>query len=205
MDQFELQSFRVLPVVTAWDVDKTVELARALLKGGMSAIEITLRTPAALDAMAAVRSDVPAMRVAAGTVTTAQELSQVADLGVKLALSPGCTESLLAAAAEAPLNFIPGVATASEVMCAQDHGVKVCKLFPATVLGGIDLLKALSGPFPDMLFCPTGGLNRSNFREFLALQNVVCCGGSWMASSELVENARWSEIEELAREAMSVH
>ena len=205
MDETRLRSFRVLPVVTAHDVGKTVELAKALLNGGMGAIEITLRTPAALQAMEAVRSDVPAMQVAAGTVTNLQELEQVVDLGIDLALSPGCTAPLLAAAAAAPLTFIPGVATASEVMLAKDHGMHVCKLFPATVVGGISMLKALSGPFPDMQFCPTGGLNRDNFRDFLALPNVVCCGGSWMVSSDLVDNTRWDEIEDLAREAMSTH
>lgn len=204
MKQIDLQAYRVLPVVTAHDVDNTVALARVLLRGGMKAIEITLRTPAAMQAIAAVRSEVPGMEVAAGTVTNVEELERVIDAGVGLALSPGCTEPLLAAAAAAPVAFVPGVATASEIMRAKDHGMTVCKLFPASVLGGIGLLKALGGPFPDIRFCPTGGLTRDNFRDFLALPNVVCCGGSWMVSSELVDNARWADIEQLAAEAMSV-
>lgn len=203
MEQHNLSAYRVLPVVTARDVDSTVALSRALLAGGMGAIEITLRTPAAMDAIAAVRQELPQMLVAAGTVTTPEELDKVVAAGVSLALSPGATDRLLAAAAEAPLQFIPGVASASDVMRAVDYGVTVCKLFPATVLGGQAMLKALAGPFPDMRFCPTGGLSPDNFRDFLALPNVVCCGGSWMVAGDLVDNGRWDEIERLAREAMS--
>lgn len=193
----------MLPVVTATDVESTLALSRALLAGGMGAIEITLRTPAAMDAIRAVKEALPDMLVAAGTVTTPHELEQVVSAGVSMALSPGATDPLLEAAVEAPLQFIPGVASASDVMRAVDHGIGVCKLFPATVLGGQAMLKALAGPFPEMRFCPTGGLNPDNFRDFLALPNVVCCGGSWMVSAELVGNQRWDDIEQLAREAMS--
>ncbi len=203
MCEHKLSDLRVLPVVTARDVDSTVALSRALLAGGMRAIEITLRTPAAMDAIVAVKEALPEMLVAAGTVTNTRELEQVVAANVSLALSPGATDELLATAADAPLQFIPGVASASDVMRAMDYGVKVCKLFPATVLGGQSMLKALAGPFPNMRFCPTGGLNPDNFRNFLALPNVVCCGGSWMVSAELVDNERWNEIEQLAREAMS--
>ncbi|RLQ22661.1 bifunctional 4-hydroxy-2-oxoglutarate aldolase/2-dehydro-3-deoxy-phosphogluconate aldolase [Seongchinamella sediminis] len=203
MQEHNLASFRVLPVVTARDVASTVALSRALLAGGMRAIEITLRTEAALDAIAAVREEVPEMLVAAGTVTNPGELDQVVAAGVTLALSPGATDRLLAAATEAPLQFIPGVASASDVMRAMDHGMAVCKLFPATVVGGASMLKALGGPFPTMKFCPTGGLGADNFRDFLALPNVVCCGGSWMVTADLVDNGRWDDIERLAREAMS--
>ena len=150
--QKKLLASRVLPVVTAGNVSSTVQLARALQGGGMTTIEITLRT----------------------------------------------------AAAE-PLDFVPGVASASEVMNAMDHGFSICKLFPATTLGGESILKSLGGPFPDVLFFPTGGLNLTNYRQFLALPNVICCGGSWMVAAELVDNGRWDEIEELAREAMPEH
>lgn len=203
MQEHNLAEFRVLPVVTARDAASTVALSRALLAGGMRAIEITLRTEAALDAIAAVREEVPEMLVAAGTVTNPDELEQVVEAGVTLALSPGASDRLLAAAVEAPLQFIPGVASASDVMRAMDHGMAVCKLFPATVVGGQAMLKALGGPFPGMQFCPTGGLGPQNFRDFLALPNVVCCGGSWMVAADLVDNERWDEIERLAREAMS--
>jgi 2-dehydro-3-deoxyphosphogluconate aldolase/(4S)-4-hydroxy-2-oxoglutarate aldolase len=200
--QEKLRASRVLPVVTAKSVGSTVQLARALQRGGMTAIEITLRTPAAMDAIVAVKQEVPGLLVAAGTVTTPTELARVVHAGVELALSPGATSELLKAAADAPLDFVPGVASASEVMNALDHGFSICKLFPATTLGGESMLKSLGGPFPDVLFCPTGGLNPANYRQFLALPNVICCGGSWMVSADLVNNGRWDEIEELAREAM---
>lgn len=199
----ELRTSRVLPVVTATDVASTVDLARALQRGGMQAIEITLRTPAALEAIVEVQQQVPEIAVAAGTVNTPADLERVVAAGVKLALSPGATPALLAAAAAAPLDFIPGVASSSEIMQAQEHGFSIFKLFPAATLGGVAMLKALGGPFPDVRFCPTGGLNPDNFRQFLALPNVVCCGGSWMVSAELVDNGRWNEIETLAREAMT--
>lgn len=200
--QGKLRASRVLPVVTAKDVSSTVQLARALHRGGMTAIEITLRTAAAMDAIISVKQEVPGLLIAAGTVTTPTELAQVVDAGVELALSPGATPALLEAAADAPLDFVPGVASASEVMNALDHGFSICKLFPATTLGGESMLKSLGGPFPDVLFCPTGGLNPKNYRQFLALPNVICCGGSWMATADLVDNGRWDDIERLAREAM---
>jgi len=196
---------RVLPVVTAHDVDSTVALAGALHRGGMTAIEITLRTPAALDAIAAVRSQVPGIMVAAGTVNTPEDINRVVDAGVELALSPGSTPELLAAAAAAPLDFIPGIASASDIMQGQAHGFSIFKLFPAVTLGGVAMLKSLGGPFPDIRFCPTGGLGPDNFRQFLALPNVICCGGSWMVSAELVDNGRWADIEALARAAMTVN
>lgn len=198
-----LSEYRVLPVITARNVGATVDLAHALWAGGMRAIEITLRSPHALDCVNAVRAGLPDMQVAVGTVTTCRQLQEVVDAGVSLALSPGATPSLLAAAAKAPLTFIPGVATASEIMQAKDYGMTVCKLFPATVLGGVAALKALAGPFPEARFCPTGGLNAANFRQFLALPNVVCCGGSWMVPADMVDNARWDDITQLAREAMA--
>jgi len=201
--QEKLLASRVLPVVTAVNVNSTVQLARALARGGMTAIEITLRTAAAMDAIIAVKQEVPELLVAAGTVNTPAQLEQVVDAGVELALSPGATRALLEAAADAPLDFVPGVASASEVMNALNHGFSICKLFPAMTLGGESMLKSLGGPFPDVLFCPTGGLNPSNYRQFLALPNVICCGGSWMATADLVDNGRWDDIEELAREAMS--
>jgi 2-dehydro-3-deoxyphosphogluconate aldolase / (4S)-4-hydroxy-2-oxoglutarate aldolase len=198
-----LQACRVLPVVTATDVESTVRLAQALQCGGMTAIEITLRTPAALDSIRAVREQVPGMLVAAGTVTNTAELDQVLAAGVTMALSPGSTGSLLRAAAAADIDFVPGIASASEVMQGMDHGFEVFKLFPAVTLGGLAMLKSLAGPFPQLQFCPTGGLSPGNFREFLALPNVICCGGSWMVAPNLVDNGSWDEIEALAREAMA--
>lgn len=198
-----LQKCRVLPVVTAAGVESTVALARALQSGGMAAIEITLRSAAALDSIRAVKAEVPGLRVAAGTVTNPAELERAIDAGASLVLSPGATPALLRAAAEAGVDFVPGVATASEVMRGLDHGFAIFKLFPAEAVGGLAMLKSLAGPFPRARFCPTGGLHPGNFRDYLALPNVICCGGSWMVGSELVDNGKWSEIEALAREAMA--
>lgn len=198
-----LQECRVLPVVTARDPESTVQLALAVQRGGMRAIEITLRTDSALDSIRAVREQVPELLVAAGTVTTPAELEQALDSGVSVALSPGATPRLLAAARESGLAFIPGVASASEVMQGMDHGFETFKLFPAETVGGRAMLRSLAGPFPNIRFCPTGGLNPANFRDYLALPNVICCGGSWMVGPELVDNANWNEIEALARQAMA--
>ncbi len=198
-----LRHCRVLPVITAGAVDSTVELARALSRGGMTAVEITLRTPAALDAIRAVCAEVPGLLVAAGTVTRPSELDDALAAGAGLLVSPGATPALLAAAASAGVDFLPGVATASEVMQGLEAGFSIFKLFPAAAAGGLALLKGFAGPFPQVRFCPTGGLGPDNFRQYLALPNVICCGGSWMVGRELVDNGRWHDIEALAREAMA--
>lgn len=203
MDHSLLSSFRVLPVVTAIDADVTVQLARTLLAGGMKAIEITLRTAAALDAIRAVKQQVPDIQVAAGTVTNPAELAAAQDAGADFFVSPGSTPQLLEAAGRMGVDFVPGVATASEVMMGLDHGFSAFKLFPACAAGGIPLLKSLAGPYPDVRFCPTGGLTPDNFRDFLDLPNVICCGGSWMVADALVRDGNWSEIERLAAEAMA--
>jgi 2-dehydro-3-deoxyphosphogluconate aldolase/(4S)-4-hydroxy-2-oxoglutarate aldolase len=199
----QLRACRVLPVITATDAAATVQLSRTLQRGGMRAVEITLRTPAALESLAAVKAEVPGLLVAAGTVTNPRELDQALTAGADLVLSPGSTAALLSAAAERGATLVPGVATASEVMQGLDHGLDTFKLFPASALGGIPLLKSLAGPFPGVMFCPTGGLNPGNFRDYLALPNVVCCGGSWMVTSDLLASGDWERIEALAAEAMA--
>lgn len=203
MDLSTLQACKVLPVVTATDVETTVQLARALQRGGMSAIEITLRTGAALESIRAVREALPGMLVAAGTVTDRAQLESVLAAGAGLVISPGATPDLLQAAVAAGADFIPGVATASELMQGLEQGFTLFKLFPAEAVGGRTLLRSLAGPFPQARFCPTGGLNPGNFREYLALPNVICCGGSWMVAADLVDNGKWDEISALAREAMA--
>jgi 2-dehydro-3-deoxyphosphogluconate aldolase/(4S)-4-hydroxy-2-oxoglutarate aldolase len=203
MDQALLERCRVLPVITATDVESTVQLTRTLLSGGMAAVEITLRTEAGLDSIRAVKDQVPEILVAAGTVTNPSELEAAVNAGADFCVSPGLTEQLLRASSEAGVDFVPGVATASEVMLGMDYGYTTFKLFPAVAAGGINLLKSLGGPYPQVKFCPTGGLTPQNFREFLALPNVVCCGGSWMVADKLIQSGQWTEIERLAREAMS--
>jgi 2-dehydro-3-deoxyphosphogluconate aldolase/(4S)-4-hydroxy-2-oxoglutarate aldolase len=197
-----LADYRVLPVITANDVDGVVRLSRALLSGGMRAVEITLRTDAALEAIAAVSETLPGLAVAAGTVTNPSELQAAIDAGADFHVSPGLTPGLLASARESGVDLLPGVVTPSEIMLGMEYGLSCFKLFPAVPVGGIALLKALAGPFPGLAFCPTGGLNPENFRDFLALGNVVCCGGSWMVAPELVRGQAWERIEELAAQAM---
>jgi 2-dehydro-3-deoxyphosphogluconate aldolase/(4S)-4-hydroxy-2-oxoglutarate aldolase len=204
MNRKFLTDSRVLPVVTVRDVNSVVELARSLAAGGMKAIEVTLRTAEALDGIRAIKSEVPDMTIAAGTVTNPVELQSAIDAGADFHLSPGMTPNLLQAAREAQVYLVPGVATASEVMTGMEYGLDTFKLFPAVPLGGIDVLKSLGGPFPQIMFCPTGGLNPGNYLDFLALDNVLCCGGSWMVSDTLVAGEQWAKIEQLARSAMTV-
>ena len=200
----QLAACKVLPVVTAHDVDTTVALAHALARAGMTAIEITLRTEAAIDSLRAVKEAVPQLVVAAGTVTNARDVQRAVSAGADFCVSPGISAALLEAAAAENVRFLPGVATASEILLGMAHGIDIFKLFPAVPVGGVELLKAFRGPFPAIRFCPTGGLTRDNLPHFLALPNVICCGGSWMVSDALVRAGDWEQIERLARDAMSV-
>ncbi len=197
-----LQESRVLPVITPGEVAATVQLCRTLAAAGMRAVELTLRSETALDVMRAVAVEVPGLRVAAGTVLSQAQLDQVQEAGAAFAVSPGATPALYHAARAAGLPLLPGVATASEVMAGLEQGLDCFKLFPASVLGGRELLAALAGPFPEVSFCPTGGLGAGNFRTFLALPNVICCGGSWMVATELVRAGDWDTITSLAADAM---
>lgn len=198
-----LNDARVLPVITPRDTNTTLRLTKALTAGGMQAVEITLRRSSALECIRAVKSELPGLLVAAGTVTNPGELEASMAAGADFCVSPGLTPALLAASRDSGGELLPGVATPSEVMLGRDYGLNTFKLFPAVAVGGIQLLKSLAGPFPDISFCPTGGLNPGNYREFLALDNVVCCGGSWMVAEDLIDQGRWDDIEELAREAVS--
>lgn len=204
MDQAKLEYCRVLPVVTAHEVESTVQLSQTLQRGGMHAVEITLRTEAALASIREVKAQVPGLMIAAGTVTNPDELSAAMDAGADFCVSPGLTEQLLRAASEDDIPFVPGVATASEVMLGLDYGYDCFKLFPAVAVGGMALLKSLAGPFPDVRFCPTGGLTPENFQSFLDLPNVVCCGGSWMVANNLIREGQWDEIARLAAAAMAL-
>ena len=192
---------RVVPVVVITDVAQAVPLARALWAGGIDVIEITLRHAAGLPAIEAVSRQLPEMQVGAGTVTRAFEMAQARDAGARFALSPGLTESLVQAAQDVRMPFIPGVMTPGEVMRARDFGFGLVKHFPAAQAGGTDMLKALSGPLPDMRFCPTGGISRANLGDYLVLPNVALVGGSWLAPVQLLTEGRWDEITARAREA----
>lgn len=193
---------RVLPVVVIEDPAHAVPLAEALLAGGVDAIEITLRTPAALQAITAVARTVPGMCVGAGTVLGADDLRRVRDAGARFALSPGATPSLLDAAAAGPLPFVPGVMTAGEAMAARERGFALLKLFPAEQAGGPAMLRALAGPLADVRFCPTGGLTAANAASYLQLPNVALVGGSWLTPREALARGDWAAIAAIAREAV---
>jgi 2-dehydro-3-deoxyphosphogluconate aldolase/(4S)-4-hydroxy-2-oxoglutarate aldolase len=195
---------RVLPVVVIETPAHAIPLAEALLAGGVDAIEITLRTPAALEAIATVARNVPGMCVGAGTVLSANELRRVRDAGAQFALSPGSTPTLLDAAAAGCLPFVPGVMTPSEAMAAREHGFKLLKLFPAAQAGGPAMLRALAGPLADVRFCPTGGLTAIQVSHYLELPNVALVGGSWLAPRAALEQGDWAAITALARATMAV-
>ncbi len=197
-----LKALRVLPVLVVNTEEEAVAVAGALYAGGLRAVEITLRTSAALAAIRAVRENHPAMTVAAGTVRTAADMEAVAKAGAAFAVSPGFTVRLSACAANTGLDFLPGVATPSEIIAGTECGHRCFKLFPAEAVGGMALLKALASPFADIGFCPTGGIGPQNFKEYLALPNVLCVGGSWMVAPELIRQRQWSEIERLAKQCV---
>ena len=186
------------------DVNQAVPMARALLKGGIDVMEITLRHAAGLPAIEAVARQVPEMVVGAGTVTRASEISQVKNAGAQFALSPGMTDELVEAAVQAQLRFMPGVMTPSEVMKARDCGFKLLKLFPASQAGGLGMLTALSAPLAGMKFCPTGGVSSDNLAQYLKLDNVAMVGGSWLTPAELVLQGRWHEVTQLAQQATDI-
>jgi 2-dehydro-3-deoxyphosphogluconate aldolase/(4S)-4-hydroxy-2-oxoglutarate aldolase len=194
----------VMPVVVIDDAAHAVQLARTLLAGGVKTIEITLRTPAALDAIRAIASEAPEMIVGAGTVLTADDLDAATAAGARYALSPGGTPKLMKAARKQDIPFIPGVATASEVQRGLELGYRCFKLFPAEQLGGVSAVKALAGPFPSIRFCPTGSITAEKTPGYLALDNVLCVGGSWIASAEKIRAGDWPGIEAAARQAAAL-
>jgi len=200
----KLKSYKVLPVVTPPAPDQCVELARALAAGGIKAIEITLRNETAMEALRAVKESNVEIDVGVGTLTNAEQVKAVAELELDFGISPGVTPRLLQAAVDTGLNLIPGITSPSEMMLGMEYGLKAFKLFPAGAIGGYNLLKALAGPFPDISFCPTGGISLNNAREYLDLPNVVCIGGSWMVPPDLVKNQDWDGITKLCVEAISV-
>jgi 2-dehydro-3-deoxyphosphogluconate aldolase/(4S)-4-hydroxy-2-oxoglutarate aldolase len=191
----------VIPVVTISDVAHAVPLAKALVRGGIRVIEVTLRTPAALKVIEAIAASVPDILLGAGTVVTPAHLRDAERAGAAFAISPGSTPALLGAAQSSKIPFLPGVATPSEIMRTVDAGFEHLKFFPAEVFGGTDALKAFGGPFPSVRFCPTGGISAENAARYLALPNVVCVGGSWLTPAAAVAAGNWAEVERLAREA----
>jgi 2-dehydro-3-deoxyphosphogluconate aldolase/(4S)-4-hydroxy-2-oxoglutarate aldolase len=194
----------VIPVIVIERLDDAVPLARALLAGGVRVLELTLSTPVALQAMEAIAGKVEGAIVGAGTITRPEDVGRCLDAGATFGVSPGLTAALIAAAKASRLPLLPGVMTPSEVMTARAAGFQQLKLFPAHQAGGVGLLKALAGPFADVMFCPTGGINAGNAREYLGLSNVACVGGSWLAPPEAIAAGDWASITALAREAQAL-
>jgi 2-dehydro-3-deoxyphosphogluconate aldolase / (4S)-4-hydroxy-2-oxoglutarate aldolase len=191
----------VIPVLTVRDAADGVAQARALVAGGLPAIEVTLRTPKALEAIRAIRDQVEGAYVGAGTILTADQIAQACDAGARFLVSPGASPRLAEAAAKAPVPFLPGVATASEAIALMDLGFRHLKFFPAESVGGAKHLASLAAPIPDLRFCPTGGIDLAKAPTYLALPNVVCVGGSWMLPKAAIAAGEYGEVERLAREA----
>ncbi|MEO6800017.1 MAG: bifunctional 4-hydroxy-2-oxoglutarate aldolase/2-dehydro-3-deoxy-phosphogluconate aldolase [Rhodanobacter sp.] len=191
----------VIPVVVIHDLKAAVPMARALVAGGISAIEVTLRTPVALDAIRAISAEVEGAMVGVGTVLSAIDLHAARQAGARFAVSPGFSPYLLDAAEDSALPLLPGAATASEAMSLLERGYRHLKFFPAVPAGGHNLLAAWASPLPQLRFCPTGGISLSNAADFLALPNVICVGGSWLTPADKLASGDWTGIELLAREA----
>ena len=194
----------VIPVLTIQRLEHAVPLAEALVRGGLRVLEVTLRTSCALEAIRAMRAAVPDAIVGGGTLTRACDFSDCAAAGAQFGVTPGLTAELVAAAAKSAFPLLPGIMTPTELIAARAAGFGACKLFPAQQAGGIGMLKALGGPFPDHVFCPTGGVTRANAVEYLALPNVLCVGGSWITPAAAMATGDWATIESLAREAAAL-
>jgi len=194
-----MQDAPVIPVIVLHSTEHAVPMAEALLAGGIRVLEVTLRTPQGLTCIEAIAKQLPEAIVGAGTVRNAADAAAAARAGARFAVSPGYTSKLGQACRDLDLPLLPGVATSSEIMMAQEDGFTELKFFPAVQSGGIQMLKAWQGPFGELRFCPTGGISPGNAAEFLALSNVVCVGGSWLVPASAVESGNWSLITELAQ------
>jgi len=193
----------VVPVLVINDVEKAVPLAKALMEGGIKVLEVTLRTPAAIDVIKRIAQEVPDSLIGAGPVTNAQQLKAVVEAGAKFAISPGMTADLLKAGMDSEIPLIPGISSTSDLMKGKDAGYTHMKFFPAEASGGVKAIKSISGPFPDVTFCPTGGIGPNNYNDYLALNNVKCVGGSWLAPDDAIESGDWARITQLAKEAVA--
>lgn len=191
------RSSPVIPVVVIKKLEHALPLADALFAGGIHAVEIVLRTSVALDALQLLTKSFPDALIGVGTISTPEQLKQATEAGAKFALSPGITKALLEAGCHSHIPLIPGISSISELMEGLSLGYTHFKFFPAVVAGGINMLKAIYGPFPQAKFCPTGGINENNFAEYLMLPNVSCVGGSWIVPEEAIKNENWSLITDL--------
>lgn len=198
-----LEPFGVMPVVVINQFTDAVPIANALKAGGINAIEVTLRTECALDAIRAIKNECEGISIGVGTVVNQQNLKDIAEIGVDFAVSPGYTPNLIKHAQDLGVDLLPGVATPSEVMGGLELGLDCFKLFPAVAVGGLPLLKSIGGPLPHVSFCPTGGLKLETFNDFLSLPNVACVGGTWLVPQDVVDRRDWKQITEIARDTLS--
>ncbi|GAB2899174.1 bifunctional 4-hydroxy-2-oxoglutarate aldolase/2-dehydro-3-deoxy-phosphogluconate aldolase [Microbulbifer echini] len=199
-----LQLAGVVPVLVIEQAEDALPLAEALLEGGLRVLEVTLRTEAALAAVALIAKHLPEAHVGTGTVLNSNDLQRSVDAGAGFMVSPGATEKLLDAAEKSEVPLLPGAASASEVMRLYERGYRYQKFFPAEAAGGVPMLKSLAGPLAEVHFCPTGGVSAKNAADYLGLNNVICVGGSWMASSALMREKNWAEITRLSQQAVAL-
>lgn len=194
----------VIPVIVIEREEQAVPLAQALVAGGVRVLEVTLRTPVALEAVARIGSEVEDAIVGVGTITRSEDIADALAAGARFGVSPGLTPELADAARSSALPLLPGVMTPSDIIAAAAAGFRELKLFPAHQAGGVAMLKALAGPFPDVVFCPTGGITAETAPEYLALRNVACVGGSWLTPREAVERGDWEALTRLAQQAAAL-
>jgi len=192
----------LIPVITLEKVEHALPLADALAEGGIKTMEITLRTPAALDAITLLTAERRNMVVGAGTITTVDGFDKVKKAGAQFIISPGVTETLLSAGKQCGVPYIPGTATTSEALLAMQHGFNFLKFFPAEIAGGVPMLKNFSALFGNVKFCPTGGITQNNMNEYLGLPNVMCVGGSWIVPAKTIREKQWGEITRLVKESL---
>lgn len=199
-----LRQAGILPVITADSVDQGRRIAEALLEGGLTSLELTLRTPAALETLAALKKELPGIVIGAGTVLTAEHIARSVDAGADFLVTPGTPAPLAEALARASIPAVPGGATPTEFLQLMAHGFRCCKLFPANAVGGLAMLKGLAGPLAGLKLCPTGGISETNAAEFLAQPNVLCVGGSWMVPKDWLATGDWTKVRESAAKAAAI-
>ncbi|WP_096085001.1 bifunctional 4-hydroxy-2-oxoglutarate aldolase/2-dehydro-3-deoxy-phosphogluconate aldolase [Agaribacterium haliotis] len=203
MTKSDYEAVGVMPVMVIEKLEHAVPLARALQAGGIKALEITLRSDVAWQAIETIKKEVEDIAVGVGTISNAEQLERAAKLELDFAISPGLTANLLAASKDLDIAFLPGVATPSELIMGMEGGLECFKFFPAEAAGGIPMLKSFAGPYPQISFCPTGGISMKNVKDYLALPNVMCVGGSWLAEKQHVQAENWAAITDCAKETLA--
>lgn len=193
----------IVPVIVINELSQAVPLAKALISGGVKVLEVTLRTECAIDAIRLIAQEVPEAIVGAGTVINSKQLQAVTEAGAQFAISPGLTDNLLDAAVKGSIPLIPGISSVSELMLGMNYGLTEFKFFPAEANGGVKALKAIAGPFSQVRFCPTGGISPANYRDYLALDSVLCIGGSWIVPADALQQGDYARITQLAKDAVA--